>query len=92
MISETVKKIETAAESVSAISSDSVILGTNVNTINQAIAEVETSNVHLVENMNSVNEVMSSIIEKIKRPLTVPKKCAAKTKKPPLMLSVSNTW
>lgn len=67
LITETVKKLETVAESVSAISSDSVILGTNVNTINQAIAEVETSNVHLVENMNSVNEVMSSIVEKFKK-------------------------
>lgn len=67
LITETVEKIETVGESVSAISSDSVVLGANVNNINQAIAEVETSNIHLVENMNSVNEVMGSIVEKFEK-------------------------
>lgn len=67
LITDTVKKIETVGESVSAISSDSVVLGTNVNNISQAIAEVETSNIHLVENMNSVNDVMNSIVEKFEK-------------------------
>ncbi len=65
LIAKTVEKIETVGESVSAISSDSVVLGENVNNINQAIEEVETSNLQLVENMNSVNDVMGSIVEKI---------------------------
>lgn len=65
LIATTVKKIETVGESVSAISSDSVVLGKNVSNINQAIEEVETSNIRLVDNMNSVNEVMGSIVDKI---------------------------
>ena len=65
LITQTVEKIETVGESVSAISSDSVVLGTNVNNINRAIEEVEASNVQLVDNMNSVNEVMGSIVDKI---------------------------
>lgn len=65
LIAKTAEKIETVAESVSAISSDSVVLGTNVNNINEAISEVETSNTQLVENMNSVNDVMGSIVVKI---------------------------
>ena len=67
LITETVDKIETVGESVSAISSDSVVLGTNVNNINRAIVEVETSNIHLVENMNGVNEVMGSIVDKFEK-------------------------
>lgn len=65
LIAKTVEKIETVCESVSAISSDSVVLGTNVNNINQAVGEVETSNLQLVENMNSVNNIMESIVVKI---------------------------
>ena len=65
LIAKTVEKIETVGESVSAISSDSFVLGENVNNINQAIEEVENSNLQLVENMNSVNDVMVSIIGKI---------------------------
>lgn len=65
LIAKTVEKIETVYESVSAISSDSVVLGANVNNINQAIGEVETSNIQLVENMNSVNDVMGSIVVKV---------------------------
>ena len=65
LITKTVEKIETVGESVSAISSDSVLLGENVNNINQAIEEVEASNHQLVDNMNSVNDVMSDIIVKI---------------------------
>ena len=65
LIAKTVEKIETVYESVSAISSDSVVLGTNVNNINQAVGEVETSNLQLVENMNSVNDIMESIVVKI---------------------------
>lgn len=67
LITETVGKIEAVGESVSAISSDSVVLGDNVNNINQAIVEVETSNIRLVENMNSVNEVMNSIVDKFEK-------------------------
>lgn len=67
LIAKTVDKIETVAESVSSISSDSVVLGTNVNNINQAILEVETSNIQLVDNMHSVNEVMGSIVQKFER-------------------------
>lgn len=65
LIAKTVEKIETVAESVSAISSDSVVLGSNVNNINEAISEVETSNTQLVENMNSVNDIMGDIVLKI---------------------------
>ena len=65
LIAKTVEKIEAVYESVSAISSDSVVLGTNVNNINQSIGEVETSNLQLVENMNSVNDIMESIVVKI---------------------------
>lgn len=65
LIAKTAEKIETVYESVSAISSDSVVLGTNVNNINQAVGEVETSNLRLVENMNSVNDIMESIVVKI---------------------------
>lgn len=65
LIAKTVEKIETVYESVSAISSDSVVLGANVNNINQAIGEVETSNLQLVENMNSVNDIMESIVVKV---------------------------
>lgn len=65
LIAKTVEKIETVYESVAAISSDSVVLGTNVNNINQAVGEVETSNLQLVENMNSVNDIMESIVVKI---------------------------
>lgn len=67
LITETAGKIEAVGDSVSAISSDSVVLGTNVNDINQAIIEVEASNIQLVENMNSVNEVMESIVEKFEK-------------------------
>lgn len=67
LIEKTAEKIETVAASVSSISSDSVVLGTNVNNINQAIQEVETSNVQLVDNMHSVSEVMDSIVHKFKR-------------------------
>lgn len=70
LIAKTVEKIEVVGESVSAISSDSVILGTNVNNINQSIEEVEASNLQLVENMNSVNDVMSSIVGKIEETAT----------------------
>lgn len=65
LIAETVEKIETVGDSVSSISSDSVILGKNVNNINQAVEEVESSNVQLVDNMNSVNEIMGSIVHKV---------------------------
>lgn len=65
LVAATAEKIEAVYESVSAISSDSVVLGTNVNTINQAIGEVETSNIQLVDNMNSVNDIMVSIVNKI---------------------------
>ena len=65
LIGTTVEKLETVSESVSAISTDSVVLGTNVNNIDQALSEVETSNSQLVENMHSVNEVMGSIVVKI---------------------------
>lgn len=65
LIAETVEKIEVVANSVSSISTDSVVLGTNVNNINRSIEEVESSNIQLVDNMNNVNEVMSSIIVKI---------------------------
>ena len=65
LIAKTAEKIETVYDSVAAISSDSVVLGTNVNNINQAIGEVETSNVQLVENMNDVNDIMGSIVVKI---------------------------
>lgn len=65
LITQTVEKIEAVGESVSAISSDSLILGTKVDHINRAIMEVESSNIQLVENMNSVNDVMSSIVGKI---------------------------
>lgn len=65
LIAKTAEKIETVYESVAAISSDSVVLGTNVNNINQAVSEVETSNLQLVENMNSVNDIMESIVVKI---------------------------
>lgn len=70
LIAKTVEKIEAVGESVSAISSDSVVLGTNVNNINQSIEEVEASNLQLVENMNSVNDVMSSIVGKIEETAT----------------------
>jgi len=65
LIAKTVEKIETVYESVSAISSDSVVLGANVNNINQAIGEVESSNSQLVDNMNSVNDIMESIVVKV---------------------------
>lgn len=65
LIAKTVEKIETVYESVSAISSDSVVLGANVNNINQAVGEVEASNLQLVDNMNSVNDIMESIVIKI---------------------------
>lgn len=65
LIAKTAEKIELVFESVSAISSDSVLLGANVNNINQAIGEVETSNIQLVENMNSVNDIMGSIVVKV---------------------------
>lgn len=65
LIAKTAEKIETVYESVAAISSDSVVLGTNVNDINQAVGEVEASNLQLVENMNSVNDIMESIVVKI---------------------------
>ena len=65
LIAKTVEKIETVYESVAAISSDSVILGNNVNNINQAVGEVEASNLQLVENMNSVNDIMESIVVKV---------------------------
>ncbi len=65
LIATTAQKIEAVYESVSAISSDSVVLGTNVNTINQAIEEVEASNIQLVDNMNSVNDIMGSIVVKL---------------------------
>ncbi len=65
LIATTAQKIEAVYESVSAISSDSVVLGTNVNTINQAIEEVEASNIQLVDNMNRVNDIMGSIVVKI---------------------------
>jgi len=65
LIAETAEKIETVYESVSAISSDSVVLGNNVNNINQAVGEVEASNLQLVENMNSVNDIMESIVVKV---------------------------
>lgn len=65
LIAKTAEKIETVYESVAAISSDSVVLGTNVNNINQAVGEVEASNLQLVENMNSVNDIMESIVVKI---------------------------
>lgn len=65
LIAETVAKIEVVGNSVSSISSDSMVLGTNVNNINQSIEEVETSNIQLVDNMNSVNEIMGSIVYKI---------------------------
>ena len=65
LIAKTVEEIETVYESVSAISSDSVVLGTNVNNINQAVGEVETSNLQLVDNMNGVNDIMESIVVKI---------------------------
>lgn len=67
LIAKTVEKIETVADSVSSISSDSVVLGTNVNNINRAIQEVETSNIRLVDNMHSVSEVMDSIVHKFER-------------------------
>ena len=67
LITETVTKIEAVGESVSAISSDSVILGTNVNNINNSIREVETSNIQLVENMHSVSQVMESIVHKFEK-------------------------
>lgn len=67
LITATVEKIEVVGESVSAISSDSVVLGTNVNNINQAIVEVETSNVQLVKNMNSVSDVMNYIVDKFEK-------------------------
>lgn len=67
LITATVTKIEAVGESVSAISSDSVVLGTNVNNINSAIREVETSNIQLVENMHSVSEVMESIVHKFEK-------------------------
>ena len=67
LIAKTVNKIETVAESVSSISSDSVILGTNVNDINQAILEVEGSNIQLVDNMHSVTKIMGSIVQKFER-------------------------
>lgn len=67
LITETVGKIEAVGESVSAISSDSVVLGTNVNNINRAIVEVESSNAQLVKNMNSVNDVMNYIVEKFEK-------------------------
>lgn len=67
LIAKTAEKIETVAASVSSISSDSVVLGTNVNNINQAIQEVETSNIQLVDNMHSVSEVMDSIVHKFER-------------------------
>ena len=65
LIAKTAAKIEIVSESVSAISSDSVLLGDNVNNINQAIGEVEVSNIQLVENMNSVNDIMGSIVVKV---------------------------
>lgn len=65
LIAKTVTEIEIVGESVSAISSDSQVLGANVSNINQAIEEVEASNIHLVDNMNNVNDIMSSIIDKI---------------------------
>ena len=65
LIAKAAEKIETVYDSVSAISSDSVVLGANVNNINQAISEVENSNIQLVENMNSVNDIMESIVVKI---------------------------
>ena len=65
LIAKTAEKIETVYESVAAISSDSVVLGTNVNNINQAIGEVENSNIQLVNNMNSVNDIMGDIVIKI---------------------------
>ena len=65
LIAKTAEKIETVYNSVSAISADSVVLGTNVNNINQAIGEVENSNIQLVDNMNSVNDIMESIVVKI---------------------------
>jgi len=65
LIAKTAEKIENVYDSVSAISSDSIVLGTNVNNINQAIGEVENSNLQLVENMNNVNDIMSSIVVKI---------------------------
>ncbi len=67
LITDTVEKIEAVGESVSAISSDSVVLGANVNNINRAVAEVETSNLHLVDNMNSVSEIMGSIVDKFEK-------------------------
>ena len=67
LITETVGKIEAVGESVSAISSDSVVLGTNVNNINRAVVEVESSNAQLVKNMNSVNDVMNYIVDKFEK-------------------------
>ena len=65
LITETAEKIEVVGNSVSSISSDSIVLGENVTNINQSIGEVETSNIQLVENMNRVTDIMSSIIDKI---------------------------
>lgn len=78
LITTTFEKIEAVAESVSAISTDSVLLGQNVNEINRAVNEVEGSNIHLVDNMHTVNDIMNSIVDKFEKTATSSEEMRAK--------------
>lgn len=58
LITETREKINAVSESVSAITSDSGQLGSNIQVIDSAMKEVENSNQSMVENMKQICDVM----------------------------------
>lgn len=66
LIQSTADKVTKVNTSVTAITSDSRLLGRNVRIVNSAMKDVETANQQLVSNMEQICEAMQTITENIR--------------------------
>lgn len=67
LIGEALNKMQKVNVSVSSITEDSVMLGSEIQVVDTAIKEVEASNRSMVENMKQIKEIMSAMTESVGR-------------------------
>lgn len=73
LIGETLDKMKSVNESVSAIHTDSKQLGSEIQIVDTAIKEVEVSNKNMVNNMKQVKDIMETMTESVRHSETTTK-------------------
>lgn len=67
LVQENLGKMEQVGASVTAINTDSAMLGSNIQVVDSAMKEIEVSNRNMVENMQEVCSVMETMNDSVRR-------------------------